>query len=248
MSAPFIKTPSPNFDTRAHPISVLVLHYTDMPDYQTALDRLCDPQSKLSAHYLITASGVCHALVEESARAWHAGVAHWRGIDDVNSASVGIELDYAGESADGSLPHFAEAQIKTLIELAGGIVRRYQIAPHCVVGHSDIAPDRKTDPGAKFPWVKLAEQGIGLWVETPPQTLPDLPILARGDASPAVTELQRALARFGYGVAADGRFGAQTQAVVGAFQRHFRPSRIDGCADSETQFLLEALDKKISRV
>jgi N-acetylmuramoyl-L-alanine amidase len=205
----------------------LVLHYTGMADGTAALDRLCDPAAAVSAHYLIEEDGRVFALVAEDVRAWHAGRSFWRGVYDVNSTSVGIELVNPGHDL-GYRP-FPAAQIDALIALAGDIVARHGIAPLDVVGHSDIAPGRKRDPGELFPWNSLAAAGIGLWPAVP---------------GPALEAPWPALSAIGYAVpegpgtdilAADGA------AVVAAFQMRFRPARADGVLDAETLGLIAAV-------
>ena len=157
--------PSPNFDERldSMPIDMLVLHYTGMPTAEDALARMCDPAARVSAHYMIDEDGTVHALVSEDKRAWHAGVSSWRGETDINARSIGIELVNPGREF-GYRP-FAQAQMAALIVLARKILDRYPIPPRNVVGHSDIAPCRKTDPGELFDWTWLAREGIGMWPE-----------------------------------------------------------------------------------
>ncbi|MBL6945623.1 MAG: N-acetylmuramoyl-L-alanine amidase [Rhodospirillales bacterium] len=157
--------PSPNFDDRPEvtAIDMLVLHYTGMPTANDALARLCDPAAQVGAHYMIDEDGTVHALIPEDKRAWHAGVSFWRGETDINGRSIGIELVNPGHEF-GYRP-FPDAQIEALILLAKGILRRHPIPPRNVVGHSDIAPSRKTDPGELFDWKRLAAEGIGLWPE-----------------------------------------------------------------------------------
>jgi N-acetylmuramoyl-L-alanine amidase len=154
---------SPNFDERpgGAPIDMLVIHYTGMPTAQDALERMCDADARVSAHYMIDEDGAVHALVPEGMRAWHAGVSSWRGHTDINARSIGIELVNPGHEF-GYRP-FSEAQMLALIELAGEILIRHPIQSRNVVGHSDIAPSRKTDPGELFDWKRLAAEGIGLW-------------------------------------------------------------------------------------
>ena len=215
--------PSPNFNDRALPVSMLVLHYTGMETGAAAIERLCDPAAKVSAHYVVEEDGTVLRLVSEDRRAWHAGVARWRGIDDVNSASVGIEIVNRGHDFD--LPEYPDAQIEAVIELSRDIVGRRGIAPRDVVGHSDVAPDRKLDPGERFPWKRLAAAGVGLWPETD------------GVDEAVVTELAAnlgALERIGYGVDV-----AAPKALIAAFQRRYRPARVDGVLDAETAGLIE---------
>ncbi|WP_343609803.1 N-acetylmuramoyl-L-alanine amidase [Novosphingobium sp.] len=212
-------TPSPNWNERKLPVSMVVLHYTGMKSAQDALDRLCDPAAEVSAHYLIEEDGTVHRLVAEDKRAWHAGRSYWRGITDVNSASIGIELVNPGHTL-GYRP-FPEAQMEALIPLLAGIMARHNIAPANVVGHSDVAPVRKIDPGELFEWEVLARYGLAL--ATPK---PRIRLLHE---NPGAFFLS--LERFGYDVA-DGR------AAITAFQRRFRPRIVDGELDGEVGALL----------
>ena len=233
-----IQIPSPNFDARHCAISHIILHYTDMSDCDAALARLCDPQAKVSAHYLIRRDGQIFQLVDEANRAWHAGVSYWRGQTDMNSASIGIELDYDGH-VGGDVAAFPKAQMRALISLLQEIVGRHGLDPRNILGHSDIAPGRKIDPGEAFDWAALHKACFGFWLDE--VEIADVPILAKGSADKAVAPLQKALAAFGYEVATDGVFGPQTKAVITTFQRHFRPAKIDGAADAETQTLVYAV-------
>jgi N-acetylmuramoyl-L-alanine amidase len=200
---------SPNCNERKLPISMVVLHYTEMKPVETALDRLCDPEAGVSAHYLISEEGEVTLLVPEDKRAWHAGVSYWRGVRDVNSASIGIELDHPGHGL-GYRP-FAEAQIDALIPLLHSITQRYDIPRANVVGHSDIAPQRKRDPGELFPWDRLAEYHLCL----------PRPEKLEGDPFDNDAAFYLALERFGYDIT-DGH------KAVEAFQRRWRPEIIDG--------------------
>ncbi|MEX1204450.1 MAG: N-acetylmuramoyl-L-alanine amidase [Dongiaceae bacterium] len=231
MRRPIREHASPNHDARAagRAIDMLVLHYTGMPSAAAALDRLTDAAAKVSAHYLIDEDGAVWRLVPEARRAWHAGVACWAGERDVNGASIGIELVNPGHEF-GYRP-FPEAQMAALEELARDILARHPIPAARVLGHSDVAPGRKTDPGELFDWRRLAAAGIGLWPEP----------MADGDAVPDIAEVQAGLARFGYEVAASGILDATTEVALAAFQRHFRPRRINGRPDAETARLLDAL-------
>ena len=214
-----IDIPSPNWDDRRLPISMLVLHYTGMVDADAAISRLTDPEAKVSAHYLVDEQGEVVRMVAEDKRAWHAGVARWHGIADVNSASIGIEIVNPGHEF-GYRP-FPEAQIEALIPLIAEIVERHDIAPGHVVGHSDVAPARKEDPGELFPWERLAR--VGLAVPRPGRDLTD-PAWSDGG-------FLLALERFGYDV-------SDRAAAVRAFQRRFRPERIDGVVDGECRAIL----------
>ncbi len=201
---------SPNFSERTLPITMVVLHYTEMKPFETAIDRLCDPEAGVSAHYVISEEGEVTLLVPEDKRAWHAGISYWRGIRDVNSASIGIELDHPGHGL-GYRP-FADAQIDALVPLLHSIVQRYDIPRANVVGHSDVAPQRKTDPGELFPWERLAEYRL---------CLPRPQKLEQGDPFDNDAAFYLALERFGYDIT-DGH------KVVEAFQRRWRPEIIDG--------------------
>ncbi|MEX2629827.1 MAG: N-acetylmuramoyl-L-alanine amidase [Tistlia sp.] len=216
--------PSPNHDARpaGQPIEILLLHYTGMTSPEAALERLCDPAAKVSAHYLIEEDGRICRLVAEPRRAWHAGLAEWRGRGDLNARSIGVELVNPGHEW-GYRP-FPEAQTRSLIALCREILARHPIPRRQVLGHSDVAPLRKDDPGELFDWACLAAAGIGLWPEGAPPAEPD-EALAR-----------RQLAAFGYGY-----LEQDFAAVLRAFQRHFRPAAVTGTLDPETAGRLAAL-------
>ena len=229
-----IDTPSPNHDHRpeGRAIDMLVLHYTGMESAAAALSRLCDAEAKVSAHYMIDEDGTAYQLVPEERRAWHAGASFWAGEQNVNGCSIGIELVNPGHEFGYRL--FPEPQIAALIQLARAILFRHPIPAWRVLGHSDVAPRRKEDPGELFPWARLAEAGIGLWV----------PYGAEGEAPP-VAVVQQLLAEFGYEAAETGELDEDTRCVLRAFQRHFRPDRITGEMDAETAVRLAALvDRK----
>ena len=150
--------PSPNFgDRKGGAVELIVLHYTAMPDAEAALERLCDPEAEVSAHYLIAKTGEITRLVEDEKRAWHAGQGSWAGQDDVNSRSIGIELDNDGTS------DFEEPLMEALEWLLGELLERHALEPKAVVAHSDIAPERKSDPGRLFDWQRLAAKGLSIW-------------------------------------------------------------------------------------
>ena len=211
-----IQRPSPNFDARKSDANVdmLVLHYTGMRDGHVALERLRDPATKVSAHYMIEEEGTVYALVDEELRAWHAGVSCWAGKRDINGCSIGIELVITGHEF-GYRP-FPAKQRDALVVLAEDIVRRHAIPAHRVLGHSDVAPARKQDPGELFDWAVLARVGIGLWS-------------AQASGGPVLEE-------FGYDVT-----GAGQTACATAFQRHWRPGKIDGFMDDDCIRLLAGL-------
>ena len=215
---------SPNFDERGEsPVDVVVLHYTGMPEEQAALERLCDARAKVSSHYLVRESGEIVQLVAEDNRAWHAGVSRWREATDLNARSIGIEIVNPGH--DGGCPLYPDVQVAAVIALTRNIAARRAIPRDRVLAHSDIAPLRKQDPGEWFPWDRLAAEGVGLWVE--PAPFSDEKFEANPREQDAFVE---ALATYGYGVALpDPR--ETKQAVIAAFQRHFRPARVDGRVD-----------------
>lgn len=212
---------SPNHDVRRLPVVMAVLHYTGMPSAAAALDWLADPASRVSAHYVVAEDGQVVRMVHEQHRAWHAGSSYWRGITDVNSASVGIEIVNPGHEF-GYRP-FPDPQYRAIIALLGGIVARHGIGPEMVVGHSDIAPARKEDPGELFDWPRLAAAGLAL--ATPPPAL---------DPGWSDAGTLAALHRFGYDI-------ANPEATVRAFQRRFRPGDPSGRIDAETRAILLGL-------
>ena len=216
----------------------MVLHYTGMESAAAALDRLRDPAAKVSAHYLVLENGRILQLVPESRRAWHPGVGRWSGADDINTRSVGIEIVNGGH--DHGLPPYPNGQIAAVAALTAAIAASWSILPARVLAHSDIAPDRKEDPGELFPWGLLHKLGVGHWVR--PEPLPASGAeSAAGLDEAAVTALQSDLARYGYAAPITGIYDARTATVVTAFQRHFRPERVDGVADSSTRETLRRL-------
>ena len=217
-----IDSPSPNFDEREQPISIVVLHYTGMKDAASAIDWLRNPESKVSCHYLIAEDGKILRMVPEEKRAWHAGRSYWRGLRNVNSASIGIEIVNPGHEW-GYRP-FPDEQIDALIPLLASIKERYGITRGNVVGHSDVAPARKQDPGELFPWARLAKHRLAL--PRPTKNLMD-PNWTKGG-------FLLALERFGYDV-------TDPLAAIVAFQRRFRPELIDGEVDGELRSILLAL-------
>jgi len=217
---------SPNFNDRdGVAIDMLVIHYTGMRSGEEALERLCDHKAEVSAHYMITQAGEVLSLVDETKRAWHAGVASWRGHSNINSRSIGIELVNPGH--EFGYQDFPHAQMVSLIDLCQGIVTRHDIPPRNVVGHSDVAPLRKQDPGERFDWRRMAEAEIGLW-----------PHLDGVSASVSENAMAGALHQIGYDI-------SDQNAAIKAFQRHYRPRLIDGVADDETRQSIAALLKLI---
>jgi N-acetylmuramoyl-L-alanine amidase len=221
----------------------LVLHYTGMPTGEAALKALTDPASDVSAHYLVWEDGLIDQLVAESDRAWHAGKSCWKGETDMNSASIGIEIVNPGH--DGGLPPFPDRQIAATIALARDLCARWHIPPERVLAHSDVAPARKRDPGEAFPWETLSREGVGRWTE--PAPLDGGPIFGHEEEGPPVRALQAMLALYGYGVELTGIYDRQTRSVVTAFQRHFRPQRVDGEADASTIATLKALVEELGQ-
>lgn len=250
---------SPNHDARDHTIDTIVLHYTGMQNAGIALRRLCDPAplakdypgpwqgddivpetplGRVSAHYVVAETGEIFSLVPEEHRAWHAGRSFWAGAENLNARSIGIEIVNGGH--DFGLPPYPAAQIDALIALLHDIVARRAVAPGRLLGHSDIAPGRKADPGEHFPWRKLAEAGLGLWPG--PVTFDAAGrTWIPGDEGPDIAALQAALATLGWVTGRSGHMDSLTCAAIEAFQRRFRPRRVDGTADPETRALIEAM-------
>ena len=220
-----VAAPSPNFDARAPgtPVDILLLHYTGMQTGAAAIDRLCDPDAKVSAHYTVDEDGTIYSHVPEASRAWHAGVSFWGGARDINARSIGIEIVNPGH--EFGYRSFPDCQIAAVIALAQDIFTRHPIPPERVLGHSDVAPARKTDPGELFPWGTLSLEGIGLWPQTRKARL--------------TVPFADGLRAFGYGLPPD--MDVAEKVVVEGFQRHWRPSRIDGIADPECEAILAAL-------
>jgi N-acetylmuramoyl-L-alanine amidase len=201
-----------------------------MPDSGEALQRLCNPVAQVSSHYFVFEDGHVLQLVPEARRAWHAGVSSWDGETDINSRSIGIEIANPGHP--GGLPVFPDPQIDAVIALSRDIIARWRIPTGRVLAHSDVAPGRKQDPGEVFPWRRLFEAGIGHWVA--PAPIRDGRFFSRGDQGMPVEALQAMFAMYGYGLRITGIFDDDTERVVAAFQRHFRPERVDGVADAST--------------
>ena len=212
---------SPNFNDRPKDIvpNILVIHYTGMQSLDQALQRLMSSNSQVSAHYLISRKGEIFKLVSEEKRAWHAGVSYWRGETDINSYSIGIELENPGHEFGYS--KFTKGHMSVLTELCVEIINKYSISPENIVGHSDIAPRRKKDPGELFDWKSLAKKGVGLWPE---------PILNKI----TVKSFEKSLNDFGYEV-------VDIRSTITAFQRHYLPDKVSGISDSTTQKTLATL-------
>lgn len=229
MSTDIIARPSPNHDSRGdRAIDMIVMHYTGMKTAADAIDRLCDPAARVSAHYVLDEDGTLYQLVPEALRAWHAGVSHWAGESGLNACSIGIEIVNPGH--EFGYRDFPEAQIARLIAHTKLIMARHNIPAQRIVGHSDIAPARKTDPGEKFPWARLAREGIGLWPDSKFSGAADRP--------------ETLLARIGYGV--PPLVDVPLETVITAFQRRFRPSRFDGVWDEECARIAASLAAQIT--
>lgn len=228
MSLRIVERPSANFNERPGRVDMLVMHYTGMPDAASAIAVLTDPNRtpRVSAHYTLDEDGTVYRHVPEDKRAWHAGISWWGGRDDVNSRSIGIEIVNPGH--EWGYREFPDEQIAALIALSKTILARHAIPAANIVGHSDVAPGRKTDPGELFPWRRLAGHGIGLWPRGGRAAVP------ADDAAVAA-----ALRRIGYGVQPE--VDKTLDVVIGAFQRHFRPARLDGVADLGTRQALAGL-------
>jgi N-acetylmuramoyl-L-alanine amidase len=229
---------SPNHgERRGKSLDLIVLHYTGMPDGATALRRLCDPASEVSTHYFVDEDGRIVQCVAEMRRAWHAGESFWAGESDINSCSIGIEIVNPGH--DFGYRDYPSAQVESVIALCRDIVARHSIRADRILAHSDVATSRKRDPGEKFPWAKLNAVGLGHWVSPHPLT-PVETMMPRADSA-AVRALQEQLAAYGYDIPCNGIYDEKSVATVTAFQRHFRPARVDGIADLSTRATLRDL-------
>jgi N-acetylmuramoyl-L-alanine amidase len=268
MPLEIIQSPSPNFDNRARPIRFIVLHYTGMESADGALRVLSDPlplrsaylneipanplmvdgrpadkvaipspMSKVSSHYLAYEDGRMFQLVDEAKRAWHAGRGSWDGETDMNSCSIGIEIANGGH--DFGLPEFPEAQIQSVMTLVRGIMTRHGLDRHHVIGHSDLAPSRKPDPGEKFPWKRFAEAGLSIWPGSGPEDGDQRVVFDTiGTMDAGVSALQTGLGTIGYGVVVNGTYDNVLKDIIRAFQRRFRQNKADGIIDVETVALI----------
>lgn len=238
---------SPNYNQRNYNqlISSLILHYTAL-DFEKSLQTLTNTKTQVSAHYLVPEISICNErkvfqLVKENERAWHAGVSHWQKIINLNDTSIGIEIVNLGytDNKEGKRTWypFTDYQIESVMELAKTMVDRYQIHPTCVIGHSDIAPGRKVDPGPLFPWEKLYESGIGAWFN-------EKELVLEHNSEVDIQKLQKNLQIYGYAIEITGKLDEQTHTVLQTFQMHFRASDYSGNPDAETVAILENLIKK----
>ncbi|MBJ26912.1 MAG: N-acetylmuramoyl-L-alanine amidase [Alphaproteobacteria bacterium] len=241
MSLNIVSYPTSNQDERSGKdikIDTLIFHYTGMISNQAALERMTDPKAKVSAHWCIDENGTAYKIVPEHLRAWHAGKSWWRGRSNLNNISIGIEVVNPGHEF-GYRP-FTLQQMNSIVILCHQILKRHPINPRNIVGHSDVAPDRKKDPGELFDWRRLSNEGIGIW----PRSIIEpgnSRILKIKDYGPEVKLCQKKLAKFGYGLYQDGIYGEKTQMVVMAFQRHYRQARVDGVLDHGTTAILDHL-------
>ena len=235
--------PSPNSDERKGDgtPNMILLHYTGMSTGEAALKRLCSAKSKVSAHYVVFEDGRVVQCVPEERRAWHAGISSWAGETDINSASIGIEIVNPGH--DLGYTDFPRRQIAAVISLCRSIItRRAPFRADRVLAHSDVAPSRKQDPGEKFPWDLLSASGVGHWVRPAALDISGV-TLKPNEEGDTVTRMQRAFKDYGYGIEETGKYDELTRDVVTAFQRHFRPARVDGIADPSTVLTLRALSE-----
>lgn len=216
----------------------IVLHYTSSP-FKEALDTLT--QGEVSSHYLISdeTQPVIYQLVDENRRAWHAGLSEWAGQPDINTSSIGIELVNAGPLDQKNWASYPTEQIEILIALLHDLVKKHNIAPQNIVAHSDIAPQRKIDPGPLFPWELLAQSGLGRWFD--PATAQHFYDYYEAEGLPSAQDTQRLLQNLGYPIATDGIWNQASIRVLQAFQMHYRPTLYDGELDTETAGLLRAL-------
>ncbi|MEL7489309.1 MAG: N-acetylmuramoyl-L-alanine amidase [Pseudomonadota bacterium] len=221
-----IERPSPNFDARGRAVDMAILHYTGMRTGEEAIERLCDPAAKVSAHYVVEEDGRVFRLVAEENRAWHAGVSSWRGEADINARSVGVEIVNPGH--EFGYRDFPSAQIEAVIALLKDIISRHDIAPNCVLGHSDVAPSRKEDPGEKFPWARLAAEGLAIG-----------PYEGEGDQAISYEDALTALSAIGY----DAPTSVHVAALL-AFQRRYCPAALgQGFSPLTKAALLHVLER-----
>ncbi len=237
MSPPIRDLPSPNQDDRppGTPIDTIVLHYTGMRTAREAIERLRDPAARVSSHYVVDEDGAVLRLVAEPRRAWHAGVSFWRGHRGLNDRSIGIEIVNPGH--EWGYRDFPVLQLAAVCDLCLALLSRHRIPQRNVVAHSDIAPDRKEDPGEKFAWEQLARSGVGLW----PHETPDLGTGAPVRDATSLAPVRAALTEIGYDMAPHGALDPALATTLRAFQRHWRPEAVTGQADAGTLMRLAAV-------
>jgi N-acetylmuramoyl-L-alanine amidase len=236
---PIVERPSPNHDARGVPVDMLILHYTGMQTAQAAIERLRDPAASVSAHYVVDEDGTVFRLVAEERRAWHAGVSHWRGHSALNARSIGVEVVNPGH--EWGYRDFPVLQLAAVCDLCVGILSRHAIPARNVVGHSDVAPDRKEDPGERFDWQALAANGVGLW----PEGAVDLGTTGAVRDAVTLRSVRAALAEIGYNVTAEGALDPALSLALRAFQRHWRPEAVTGQADDGTLVRLLAVRRLV---
>ena len=234
---PIIDVPSPNHDARPDnmPVDMLILHYTGMKTAKDAIDRLRDPAAKVSSHYVVDEDGSVLRLVAEDRQAWHAGVSHWRGHAALNGRSIGIEIVNPGH--EFGYRDFPVLQLAALCDLCLTILVRHPIPARNIVAHSDVAPERKQDPGERFDWQSLADNGVGLW----PSGVPDSGTTGAIRDPVSLRPVRAALAEIGYHVVPEGGLDPALSTVLRAFQRHWRPQAITGQADDGTLLRLQGV-------
>ena len=237
---PCAVVPAVNVEARRGSVrpSLLILHYTGMSSAAKAVEWLACAQSRVSCHYVIGNDGLITQLVPESQRAWHAGVSQWGGNTDINSASIGIEIQNPGH--EHGYPDFSPAQMAGVAALSRDIIARHALSPQSVLAHSDVAPARKIDPGEKFDWRWLYTQGVGHWIEPEPLD-PNDPGFEPGYHGPDILAAQTLLRAYGYGLEPTGTLDPQTAHILRAFQLHFRPALITSRLDRSTLVTLERL-------
>ncbi len=235
-----ISYPSQNFDLRPKntDIDTIVLHYTGMPDFESAISRLCEPESKVSSHYVINENGDIYSLVDDKHRAWHSGKSYWHGKDKINDNSIGVELANPGH--EFGYRDFTKAQMESLVGLCKIIMKNHPIEDRNIVAHSDIAPLRKEDPGELFDWKYLADNGIGIWPVFPKSFSRHI-VYSYGAKLDEIFYIQSALSDYGYNIKIDGVFGRETESVIKAFQRHFLQDHVDGIWDSSSELAITQL-------
>lgn len=237
---------SPNFNDRPKGVSSinsLVMHYTGMKTAQEALLRLCDPSFKVSAHYMVYENGEIVNLVPDEKRAWHAGISCWRGKAGLNDSSIGIEIVNKGHEF-GYEP-FTDEQINSVIELSANLISKYNIEQRNIIGHSDIAPSRKQDPGELFPWKQLSSNNIGLWPKVKVLWKKNKILIKSGSEGVSVADIQSRLQKYGYHIRVDGNYGSKMEDVVTTFKRHFVPENLssdwDKLSDCSLNKLIELI-------
>lgn len=237
--------PSPNIEPRKPGLrpSMLILHYTGLTTVDRALDVLSRPDCKVSCHYVVDEDGRIIQMVAEDARAWHAGVSYWAGETDINSASIGIEIQNPGHVL--GYTDFPSVQMRAVSALARDIIARHGIEGRHVLAHSDVAPGRKIDPGEKFDWAWLSKQDVGHWVAPAPIDAED-PGLTLGAHGEDVRRARTLLGAYGYKIDPEGAFDPDMQTIVRAFQLHFRQGRPDGRLDRSTLDTLARLQAALS--